>query len=120
MIPVEQRRRDDCFSAVVASLLERSLDEVAYFPTSEYKVHDWIDAWLGWLNEQGYAWYGGVIHPTWQPPEGYWILSAESPRLDGIHHSVVCHGPDIVWDPHPQREMGVGKWVSWYRIEKED
>lgn len=120
MIPVEQVRQDDCFSACVASILELPLEEVAYFPTQDLEVDAWMTAWVLWLDERGYDLYGGIVHPFWKRPEGYWILSAESPRLDGKNHAVVCKDGEIVWDPHPERDMGVGKWVAWYQIEKEN
>lgn len=38
---------------------------------------------------------GVISHHDW----GYW-----HPSL----HAVVCSGSEVVWDPHPRRDMGVG------------
>jgi hypothetical protein len=52
----------------------------------------------------------------------YWIASAVSPRAamqkmaDDEYrpslHCVVMRGSEVVWDPHPKREMGIGGVVS--------
>lgn len=51
-------------------------------------------------------------------PIGYWLAGVVSPRgvqqrlsdgsLKPSLHSVVMHGSDVAWDPHPKREMGIG------------
>ena len=41
-------------------------------------------------------------------PSGYAILGAKSPRGDYSHAVVVLDG-EVVWDPHPERAMGLGK-----------
>lgn len=55
------------------------------------------------------------------PTCGYWIAHVISPRgllADGpyrgmpIQHAVVMRGGELVWDPHPQRDMGVGARVG--------
>jgi hypothetical protein len=55
------------------------------------------------------------------PHAGIWMAGCVSPRgllEDGpfrgmpILHMVVMRGASLVWDPHPQREMGVGPVVS--------
>lgn len=120
MIPVEQIRPDDCFSACVASILELPIDAVGYFPHAGSPA-EWTNNWVHWLDERGFDLYGGIIKADRSYPDplprGYWILSAASPRTD-VNHAVVCLDDKIVWDPHPQREMGVGEWRSWYKIER--
>jgi hypothetical protein len=98
----------DCFPACLASLLDLPLAEVP-----NHQGTDWWDAYQGWLAERGLTL--GYVTCTELPgaaPAGYAILGAHSPRLDCLH-AVICKDGVIVWDPHPQREMGVGAWVDW-------
>lgn len=61
------------------------------------------------------------------PACGYWIAHVVSPRgflKSGpyrgmpIQHAVVMRGANMVWDPHPQRDMGVGQLVGmgWWIV----
>lgn len=63
----------------------------------------------------------------WHP--GYWIGTFESPRITVTHgaykgmlglHAVVMKNRELVWDPHPKREMGVGKFFGEYVWSVED
>jgi hypothetical protein len=52
----------------------------------------------------------------------YWMAFCISPRVVNSQgpyrgmpgqHAVVMKGRELVWDPHPQREMGVGRRVGY-------
>lgn len=60
-------------------------------------------------------------------PAGFWIASVVSPRgvlqrIDGelkpSLHAVVMYGGEVAWDPHPEREMGIGGVYSamWWVV----
>lgn len=112
MKPVEQTRLTwpdgNCFAACIASIFEVSLEDVM-----DYMGDDWHEKWNEWLAQYNIT----LIH--WEIPEGqqetcykppcYYLLGADSPRGDWIH-SVVAKGDEIMWDPHPQRDMGVKRW----------
>jgi hypothetical protein len=114
MIKVEQTKLGypdgNCFSACLASILELSLDEVPCF-TGE----DWLSQYNLWLADNNLALVnclykdaeGNVLAPA-----GYSILAADSPR-GNWKHAVVCFNGNIVHDPHPLREMGLGKRHEW-------
>lgn len=117
--PVEQTvlgwPNGNCFSACVASILEIPLDTV---PAYQCDLADdgWWARWVAWFEEHGYraVWR---LHTKEEPaPRGYAILGAKSPRGQ-FTHAVVCLDGEIVWDPHPDRHMGVGKWVDWIQLE---
>ena len=118
MIEVEQTiflpPHGNCLAACMASVLELSLDEVPN-PTGS----DWIDVWIVWLRPRG---FGLTLVGCPDEPDqmelfkarympGYTILTGQSPRGDWLH-AVVARDGEIVWDPSPQREMGLGKWVD--------
>lgn len=61
------------------------------------------------------------------PACGYWIAHVVSPRGllqhgpyrgTPVQHAVVMHGSELAWDPHPQRDMGVGQMVGmgWWIV----
>jgi hypothetical protein len=110
MIPVEQTKTGfpdgNCFAACVASILEMPLDSVPHFLGD-----GWFDQWLDWLKQFNLTLINLVVSPDWQP-KGYTILAADSPRGEWLH-AVVCLNGEIVWDPHPLREMGVKRWKEW-------
>lgn len=115
MIRVEQTKLTypdgNCFAACIASIFELTLDEVP-----DYMGDDWHEWWNRWLAERNLT----LIHwkipdpddPDSYRPPGYSLLGADSPRGDWLH-SVVCLDGEVVWDPHPQREMGLGTWRDW-------
>jgi hypothetical protein len=47
------------------------------------------------------------------------ILAADSPRNPVLHAVVAC-GRDVVWDPHPQRDMGIGEGRMRWLIHQQD
>jgi hypothetical protein len=111
MIPVEQRYlkppEGDCFAACMASILELPLDGMPNF-----KGSDWFYKWQEWLKPMNLTLLMINYNQEGQAPYGYSILGAQSPRGDFLH-AVVCFDGEIVHDPHPQREQGVGERVDW-------
>lgn len=135
MIPVEQREltdieRDivgDCWKACIASILEVPLEAVPHFFQREQDgetqsgwnetLHFLRDYKLTlttfglWGNDAPYLKFGNAeIRYHFSAP-GHWIASVRSPRVivkSGMYgsHAVVMRASEIVWDPHPQREMG--------------
>ena len=111
MKPVEQtiltKGDGNCFSACLASILEMPLDVVPCYHTDS-----WHKDYENWLGVFGLSMLSvGVTNYDGTPwfPRGYAILAAQSPRYDCLH-AVVTLDDQIVWDPHPGRDMGVGEW----------
>jgi hypothetical protein len=105
MIPVRQtkfvdthpRRRGDCMSAAIASILELPLDEVLDTAEIEGGPAEQWSAIEFWLAERGYV-------LDWRKPAdftGLWTIgSGPSPRGD-FYHAVVCYEGKVMHDPHP-------------------
>jgi hypothetical protein len=121
MIPIEQTRLTpaeggDCQAACIASILECPLEEVPRLPPGEGMSEEaWpvytrrLEEWLAARN------LVEVCFPAtgeWRPT-GYAILAVKSPRFPGLEHAVVTLNGEIVWDPHPGRELGVGEGTWW-------
>jgi hypothetical protein len=112
-------RRGNCLAACVASIFEVPLSDLQ-------EVYDSQTLWA-WL--RGYAPAVGMIARTYDEavlfgsrvPTGFtglpgltpWIAVVQSPRTPHAH-CVVMVGETLVWDPHPQREMGVGPQLGDY------
>lgn len=110
MKPVEQTitkpPNGNCFAACVASLLELPLEQVPNY----LEPHGvWFENWQKWLSERNLTLYCWTASYT---PKGYSVLNAKSPRGD-FHHSVVALDGEVVWDPHPDRHMGLGERVEY-------
>jgi hypothetical protein len=105
MIPIDQTiygPEGNCFQACIASILEVPLDDVPECLGGRYDQR-----LLDWLHSKG---LGLVLKPTaggWLT--GYCILTAKSPRTEG-NHAVVIKDGEVVHDPHPERDMGIGEW----------
>ena len=115
MKPIDQTKfgfpHGDCFSACVASILEREITECQMFPdgvdeTSENdiatKKHWWI-VFQRWLREHHnlQAIYLHISELDGYVPKGYSIVSGKGPR--GLDHSAVGLDGNIIHDPHPSR-----------------
>lgn len=110
----------NCLTACVASVLELPLGDVPHFVV----YGDWWARFVGFMREHRLGVWDcpliGGIEPRFlqgdRPgrivdPPGYWIAAVLSPRLvtskgHPALHSVVMHGAKVVWDPHPQSDMG--------------
>ena len=119
MIPVEQRTPNDCMRACLASILECDYEIVPeaisgksdrstfnQAVTDFLTAHGYSETTFGiWGDELPYLMFGGDRIEYLVSYPGHWIASVKSPRSDGWH-AVVMHGHKIVWDPHPERDMG--------------
>lgn len=117
MKPVEQTvlmpPGGNCFAACMASILELPLERMPDFTPFD----DWTVRWNQWLRPMNLA----IMHCSLpEDPDalrtfrqmcmpGYTIPAADSPRGDWLH-AVVAFDGEIVWDPHPKRDMGLGVW----------
>jgi hypothetical protein len=108
MIPVEQTKLiypdGNCFPACIASILEIPLDDVPCF-----HGENWLERYNEWLKDKNLCLINVLyLNAEGQPnvPPGYSILAADSPRGDYLH-AVVCLNGEVVFDPHPQRDMGI-------------
>jgi hypothetical protein len=124
MKPVEQTvlmpPGGNCFAACMASILELPLDAVPHF-----EEDDWVIRWNEWLRPRNLAIMVCTLpedenlqrryRETCMP--GFTIPGADSPR-GPWQHAVVAFDGELVWDPHPQREMGVGTWrdVAYFYV----
>lgn len=115
MIFVEQRTKFDCLTACLASIFEEPYEDVPVFCDQETGKSGpfWYRLLEDWLAERGFAFLqrvreDGMDDDPMRCPfayPGYWIAGVKSPRVDG-EHAVVMNRGELVWDPHPQREMG--------------
>lgn len=113
MIPVRQtifvadhpKRRGNCMSACLASILELPLDQTIDTTTDEVReVVGYHESIRLWLADRGLKFHTVV------PAEGeeeaaelvgvYSICSGGSPR-GSFSHAVVCKNGRLVFDPHP-------------------
>lgn len=125
MKPVEQTlfapHNANCFPACLASLLEVPLELVPH-PSAD----ETCDA-QGWAQYQNrlsreFLWPRNLHCATFAAQAvdngepiclpGYAIATGMSPRTGGLH-SVISYDGDIVWDPHPEREKGLGEITEW-------
>lgn len=110
MIPVFQTMslandgQGNCFNACVASILERSLRDVAAIYPRDPR---WHSAWDEWFAAQGLMIFH---HGPKSPPRGYSIASGYSARLfpeghekagERIPHACVAFDGVVVHDPFP-------------------
>jgi len=122
---VEQRAPFDCMTACLATIFDCAYEDAPMLadPDTGEPVEQWLREMTTWLRGRGF-WPQNFSLTTditdrlgerperspWHWPT-LWMGSVLSPRYtedDGSPgwHAVVCRGSDIVWDPHPQREMG--------------
>lgn len=117
--------RGNCLAACVASIFEVPL-------TSFTDVYDSQSLWrwlgkyvpgIGMIAHTYYNLQGGIneVELGARRPEGYtglpgatpWIAVVRSPRTDHMH-CVVMINDKLAWDPHPERDMGIGKQTGDY------
>lgn len=132
MVPVTQTKvvvknskdemvvRGNCMAAVVASLLNLTIDSV---PNVETLFHIeggyWQEVLMTFCKSVGYDWgtddrfrvfhddlYGssdGIREELFeQCSNKHYIISGKSPR--GVFHVCIYLNGEMVWDPHPSRE----------------
>ncbi len=102
--------RGDCWRACIATLLERSIDEVPNF--AEWYLEDEGEAWqkyLGWLAERGWfiAYFpGNGIHDAPYsmalPGDTPIMVTVQSPRGPWNHCVIMTADmTKVLWDPFP-------------------
>lgn len=107
MIPVTQTifhndphgRVGNCLQAVVASLIEKKIEEVPHFAAMDDDT--WFDATCGYLNEHGFNVYDCENEEVLQVIDNYVMVIGKSPR--GVSHVVLYHNGKMLHDPHPSR-----------------
>jgi hypothetical protein len=132
--PVEQREMadpengvtGDCWKCCIASVLDLPYEDVPHFVADEIegRSDSWWNASQAFLRERGYVLASFALHgsdtpllrfgneePRWHfTAPGHWIAGVKSPRFmeDGEAggHVVVMSGSSVVYDPHPQRDLG--------------
>jgi len=98
----------NCFATCIRCLLEIDND-IRNFATYD----DWISETQRFLKEMDLMYLCVSMSSTIQVHNlvGYHVLNGKSVR--DIRHSVIGHGGEIVWDPHPSREGLVGSIDDW-------
>lgn len=115
MKPVEQTictvPGGNCFPACLASILEIGIDEI---PNEQ--GDDWHSRYEDFLRPMGLGMVSLAAMDgqgnLWKP-KGYSILAAVSPRFAPHLHAVVCYDGEVVFDPSPKREAGLGEWKEF-------
>ena len=104
-LTVENDQQGNCMNAVIASILEMPLRNVAQILPKD--KGDWTARWRVWLAEHGYRL---SLFNKNNPPKGYSIVSVYTDRVypEGhlkagikISHSCVAFNGIIVHDPYP-------------------
>lgn len=111
---VEQRTTYDCMTACLATIFGCSYEDAPQLADAKGDpVFGWHRVLDDWLLARGFACLERMrrddeqddpMRCPWRIP-GLWIGGVASPRYDG-GHAVVMHLNQLVWDPHPKREMG--------------
>lgn len=114
---VEQRESFDCMTACLATIFGCRYEDAPMLadPNTGDPVEQWFGVMARWLHERGFhsqsfslttpmmEHYSPERSPWYWPT--VWMGGVKSPRYDG-EHAVVMQGSDLVYDPHPKREMG--------------
>lgn len=126
MKPVDQEfvhrpeigQHGDCQRAVIASLLELTIDQVPHFAQEAGG-----DPELYWNGIQRFLGARGLVYLTAPARAGavffgegvdlFHEISGPSPRGNGVLHCVVGRNGQIVFDPHPSRAGLAGKPEDW-------
>jgi hypothetical protein len=99
MRPVDQTtygfNDGNCFSACVASILEKSIVEVPRF-------HGVSPSFLQWLARFGLS--ATLYKRANYVPRGYAVAAGTSLRFAGRMHACVAYDGAVVHDPHPSRD----------------
>jgi hypothetical protein len=118
---VEQTRTEqgkgNCFQACLASIFELPLEAVPDWNANG--EGRWLSIYDDWLAERGLAMAMVYVQdnayrefPYNGRREVIWIGGFKSPRLERGEHACVMVNHKMVWDPHPQRDMGVGELLN--------
>lgn len=111
MIPVKQRKANDCVRAAVASLLERPYEEVPNFAARAEESGQWWGSQIDyWLWSEGYAFKlgnfafhrpitGHISMESFFLGRPWWFATVVSKVYADSLHAVVMQGNEVAWDP---------------------
>ena len=109
MIPVTQtklvsetQKRGNCLMASIASIMEKTLDEVPDLEAIEDAGTPYPDSLVAALHELGLQFCSIFPHSTNTAPLGYSVIIGRGAR--GCLHACVAHNGLLVHDPHPSRD----------------
>lgn len=113
-----ENQRGNCFTAVLASMLELPLKAVPNFveidvlggPNWWWLFHKYIEAF--WDDRK-------IVncHPKSPPANRYYAvggISARATKTHPIHHIVIFYNGKMVHDPHPEGGGLLTKTTCWY------
>lgn len=114
----------NCFNACIASIFELDIDALPKFTDNDgYLNNEWMkflsDNNLGMIYNRFPKPFATKNHDTEYAVHGYGIVIAQSPRFD-CSHAVVYKDGEFLYDPHPQREVGVGEhhaYIMFYSLD---
>ncbi len=102
----------NCFSAVIASLLEENMLDVPHFCLHE----NWREKTNEWLADKNLFYIDMLLRGDLRDELvkffGYHEISGGSPRGD-FDHSIVGFKGEPFFDPHPSGDMLLGKPNDW-------
>ena len=124
MIPVFQQHSHipaigeygDCFSACLASILELDIDDVPHFTKYNLSDDDFWSLVKKWIIRQGYSFlhipFDGDPRQFFgdSNPNIYYILCGCNE--DGIPHSIVCKGNEMIHDPAGGEGLATGTFYD--------
>jgi len=116
MIPVRQRRENDCFVACLASLFECEVSDLPYIrPNPECWQKDW-NAYLSQYNIKLVV----SIQKKYRRSKKFLIGVVKNPNNKQSYHSViVCRGK-VVHDPSPNQYAYRCRVLHWILIKPVD
>jgi hypothetical protein len=107
MIPITQTifvndpegRYGNCLQAVIASVVEKPLEEVPHF--AEMADDVWFDATCKFLNNHGFDVHDCEQEEIPHVKDNYVLVIGKSPRE--VSHIVIYQNGQMVHDPHPSQ-----------------
>lgn len=111
MTPVNQRTRDDCFRACVASILNLRYEDVPHFmdgiatgaelpPAVTARIHAWFTARELTYWEMGYRFSPAEVLQRFRTDDGHSPTYLMMGRGSGsINHCIVCRAGGVIHDP---------------------
>ena len=106
----------DCQRAVIASLLELTIEEVPHFLEGNPDADEFFCRLQAFVNSKGYAYltvpartgifFGDCV-------DVYHEISGPSPRGNGTYHAVVGKNGQVFFDPHPSNQGLAGTFKDW-------
>lgn len=113
---MEPKKRGNCFSTVIACLMDLNSSEDViqiqeyYKNIKEEEDNKWVDILMDWLDKKGYEWHGLKGHLY---DGSYYLVNGETIR-GAIHICIYLNG-NLYHDPHPSN-TGLTKIISYEYI----